>query len=485
MPATPIHRFATPGRPVALRRIAAVTLIAAACGGQPTGPGSAAERGDERLDPVLTAMLESRSFTGRIEETLEARLGRPVDARLADVGRLLFFDPVTSLTRDNSCSGCHGPNVGFNDSQSIAIGVGNNGVVGPGRAGPRNLRRAPSVVNAAFYPRLMWDARFESLSLDPFDGSAGFALPEPEGLSLSGLDHLLQAQAHTPVVSREEMAGFEFAGSHDLMRAEIAARIDAVAEYRTLFGAVFDDVAAGAPIDFEHVARAIAEFQLTLVRADAPVDAFARGDRAALTADQKRGGILFFGEAFCGECHIVRGYANEMFSDFDTHVLAVPQLVPARTNARFDGAGANEDFGAERHTGDPEDRYQFRTSPLRNALYQPSLMHNGAYLCVRDAIRHHLRVLEMLDGYSTLPLDPSLHGPMGPVEPMLERLHDLVRSPPRLTGEELDRITDFVANGLADPDAHPDRLRALIPASVPSGLPLHEFQVEAARPDCS
>nr|NIR40155.1 hypothetical protein [Actinomycetota bacterium]NIS34981.1 hypothetical protein [Actinomycetota bacterium]NIU69712.1 hypothetical protein [Actinomycetota bacterium]NIV58052.1 hypothetical protein [Actinomycetota bacterium]NIW31585.1 hypothetical protein [Actinomycetota bacterium] len=55
------------------------------------------------------------------------------------------------------------------------------------------------------------------------------------------------------------------------MRAEIAARIDAVAEYRTLFGAVFDDVAAGAPIDFEHVARAIAEFQLTLVRADAPV----------------------------------------------------------------------------------------------------------------------------------------------------------------------------------------------------------------------
>ena len=57
------------------------------------------------LDEELRVKLAEREFTGRIESTLEARLGRPVDPRLAEVGRLLFFDPILSLTRDNSCSG--------------------------------------------------------------------------------------------------------------------------------------------------------------------------------------------------------------------------------------------------------------------------------------------------------------------------------------------------------------------------------------------
>ena len=40
------------------------------------------------------------------------------------------------------------------DSQSIAIGVQSNRIVGPGREGPRNQRRTPTVVNTAFYPAL-------------------------------------------------------------------------------------------------------------------------------------------------------------------------------------------------------------------------------------------------------------------------------------------------------------------------------------------
>ena len=43
------------------------------------------------------------------------------------------------------------------DSQSIAIGIDNNGIVGPDRAGPRNQRRSPMVLNTAFYPALMWN----------------------------------------------------------------------------------------------------------------------------------------------------------------------------------------------------------------------------------------------------------------------------------------------------------------------------------------
>jgi cytochrome c peroxidase len=42
------------------------------------------------------------------------------------------------------------------------------------------------------------------------------------------------------------------------------------------------------------LARAIAEFEFTLVFADAPIDKFARGLKNAMTEDEKRGAVLFF-----------------------------------------------------------------------------------------------------------------------------------------------------------------------------------------------
>jgi cytochrome c peroxidase len=103
-------------------------------------------------DSVLQAYLASRGFTGRIAETLDARLGRPLDHQLADLGRQLWFDPIQALNNDNTCAGCHSPTNGFGDTQPIAIGIESNRIVGPGRMGPRNQRRAPMVINTAFLP---------------------------------------------------------------------------------------------------------------------------------------------------------------------------------------------------------------------------------------------------------------------------------------------------------------------------------------------
>ena len=60
-----------------------------------------------RLDHTLWDVLRAEGFTGNVEATLEARLGRRIDPRLADLGRLLFFDKILGLHGDNSCSGCH------------------------------------------------------------------------------------------------------------------------------------------------------------------------------------------------------------------------------------------------------------------------------------------------------------------------------------------------------------------------------------------
>src|SRR5438093_4366446 len=210
------------------------------------------------LDARLTERLREEGFTGRIESTLTVRLGRPIDRQLADLGRLLWFDTITGLANDNTCAGCHSPTNGFGDTQSIAIGIENNGVVGPDRTGPRNERRAPMILNSAFFPRLMWNSRFSSLSGDPFDDSAGFLFPAPEGTSLSYEPHLLDAQAFIPPTERTEAAGFDFPGDNDAIRAEVVRRLDAVPAYRRLFGRSFPAVARGGPITYEMFAAAIA-----------------------------------------------------------------------------------------------------------------------------------------------------------------------------------------------------------------------------------
>src|SRR5438477_6132575 len=67
----------------------------------------------EDLDGQLAAALKAAGFTGTAGSSLQARLGRPIDPKLANLGRLLFFDKIPSLHSDNACAGCHSPTNGF------------------------------------------------------------------------------------------------------------------------------------------------------------------------------------------------------------------------------------------------------------------------------------------------------------------------------------------------------------------------------------
>jgi cytochrome c peroxidase len=413
---------------------------------------------------------------------LERRLGRPLDRRLANLGRLLWFDTITGLNDDNTCAGCHSPTNGFGDTQSIAIGIENNGTVGPDRTGPRNMRRAPSAMNVAFYPNLMWNSRFASLSGDPFDNRAGFVFPQPEGTALSYLPHLLDAQAFIPPTERNEIAGFTFRGDNHEMREEVLRRLNAAAAYRNLFAASFADVKAGEPITFDHLGKALAEFEFTLTRANAPVDRYARGERGAMTEGQKRGALLFFGKAGCVRCHAVAGKSSEMFSDFEQHSIGMPQVCPDVTNTTFDGPHADEDFGLEEVSARVEDRYKFRTSPLRNLAVQAAYGHNGAFTTIEAMVRHHLDPYMSCRAYSPAGLDADLRGATGPAEPVLEAVDPLLRAPARLTDQEVGWLVQFLRDGLLDPGARYEALTPLIPREVPSGRPTLVFEDPSPRP---
>jgi cytochrome c peroxidase len=481
---------------------------------------------DGALDNELAAALAAAGFSGRIQQTyasrIEANLGRPIDPKLADLGRLLWFDTLHALHADNTCGGCHSPTNGFGDSQPMAIGVQNNGSVGPHRAGPRNQRRSPLVINTALYPALMWNGRFNSLSGDPFDNSSGFRFPFPEADQrfshandvAQGITHLLQAQAHMPPTELIEVAGFtgtcpggvadatlgpgfcQFddglgetvplpdpaTGSrNEPIRQKALALLNSTPAYRALFGEVFPDVRRGVPIDFVMFGKAIAEFEFTLVFADAPLDQFARGARTAMTASQKRGALLFFGGAGCVRCHTVAGPSNEMFSDFAEHAIGVPQIAPVfgagTGNVLFAGDGHDEDFGLEEITGNPADRYKFRTAPLRNLAVAPGFFHNGAFTRLDDAIRFHLNVVEGARTYDPVVagVPPDLAQHVGPVL-SVRRLDPEIRQPAPLSPGALDDLVAFVRDGLHDARVTANSLCQLVPATVPSGRPVLQFE---------
>ena len=465
------------------------------------------------LDSQLAAALSNAGFTGTVGSSIEARLGRPIDTKLANLGRLLFFDKIPSLHSDNACAGCHSPTNGFGDTQSIAIGIQNNNLVGQNRQGPRNQRRTPMAANTPFFPALMWNERFFAASGDPFDNSGGFVFPLPEGATRFPphdpvIKTLAAAQGELPPTELTEVAGFtgtkgtigpEFdqfddgkgsvvpppdaSGSrNDPIRAAVLARLNASPAYRKLFGDSFPSVAAGGAIDFSMFGRAIAEFEFTLIFADAPIDRFARGEHEAMSVPEKNGALLFFGKAGCVPCHAVRGKSNEMFSDFQTHVIGVPQIAPefgvGKGNVIFDGPGRDEDFGLEQITGNPADRYKFRSSPLRNVALQAAFFHNGAYTRLEDAIRHHLNVFESARSYKAIPagVDKDLTLRLGPIEPVLARVDPLLARPIYLAPDELANLVVFVRTGLLDARAERQNLCSLVPTSLPSGMAALRFE---------
>jgi cytochrome c peroxidase len=261
------------------------------------------------------------------------------------------------------------------------------------------------------------------------------------------------------------------------------AKLNRIDEYVLRFADVFSDGRMdGFRITFPMVGQAIAEFEMALTFANAPIDRFARGDRDAMTRAQKRGAMLFFGKANCVTCHAVGGPSNEMFSDFANHVLGVPQIVPVfglgTGNVVFDGPGSDEDFGTEQVIGDPHDRYRFRTSPLRNVALQPAFFHDGAFTRLDDAIRHHLDVVQSARTYNPAAagVDVDLTVRVGPIDPVLGRLDPLVREPTALETDEFLDLLAFVRDGLLDPRAKRASTCTLIPRSVPSALPVALFQ---------
>ncbi len=89
-----------------------------------------------------------------------------------------------------------------------------------------------------------------------------------------------------------------------------------------------------------------------------------------------------------------------------------------------------------------------------------------------------------MNSFTTESLEEGLQGPIGPMEPMVERVHQLIGHPPELSEAQIQSIILFVGKSLTDPDAAPALQMRSIPDAVPSGLPVARFQLAPAKPEC-
>ncbi len=323
------------------------------------------------------------------------------DERQADIGRLLFYDPVLSGNRNISCGTCHHHDLGTTDGLSLGIGEGGEGIgenrtagQGEGRIKSRIPRNTPALWNLAArqVDTLFHDGRVSTSDLY----GNGFNTPAQEWLP-AGLDHVLAAQALFPMTSRFEMAGDprenQVGGAIydrvDNAWSIIEKRVRIIPQYGRMFVDAFDDVNEPTDISITHIANAIAAFEgLEWISHDSPFDAFLAGDADALAPEQQQGMELFYGKAGCAGCH-----EGKFFSDQGFYALALPAFGPGRTR-NWDPYV--RDMGRIAVTDRLEDAYRFRTPSLRNVTLTAPYGHNGAYPTLEGIIRHHLQPARMM-----------------------------------------------------------------------------------------
>ncbi|MDE0114913.1 MAG: cytochrome-c peroxidase [Albidovulum sp.] len=402
-----------------------------------------------------------------------------VDPAEAELGQLLFYDPILSGSRKVACASCHHPSFGTSDGVSLGLGDGGVGI-GPDRiADPTNLpeRRVPR--NS---PGLWNVGAFEFRSLF-HDGRVELGGSQPDGVRtpldrdmMSGFASVLAAQTMFPVVSPDEMAGHYSENSiAEIVRLgilteeggawdRIARNVARSGDYAERFKRVYWHIDGADDVTFVDISNAIAAFIAHEFRSDtSPFDAHLRGE-AELSPDEKVGMELFFGSAGCSSCH-----SGPFLTDHEFHAMGDPQLGPGKA-ARFEHHARDE--GRFRVTGNPADRFAFRTPSLRNVALTAPYGHAGAFADLRSYIRHHIDPVDGLNRYDRRQVilpelsvndwrimdDPAETGAIAA---------SVELAPQSLSEGEIAALAAFL-NSLTDPIAVSGRLG--VPGEVPSGL---------------
>ncbi|RZP13946.1 MAG: cytochrome-c peroxidase [Flavobacteriales bacterium] len=242
------------------------------------------------------------------------------------LGRKLFYEPLLSNDGTQACANCHLAEKSFSDPNRFSTGI----------TGEMGTRNAMPIVNLAwnFQNRFLWD----------------------------GGAYSLEDQVDDPIENPIEMNN---------TWPNVVATLQATSEYPDLFEQAFGTTT----ITREFVAKAIAQFERTLISGNSRFDQYLLGDNNAITAQEINGFNVFMDEnrGDCFHCH-----GNE--------------FNPLWTNNAFHNNGLDasfEDLGLGGVTGDPLDYGKFKSPTLRNLAYTAPYMHDGRFATLDEVINHY------------------------------------------------------------------------------------------------
>lgn len=265
----------------------------------------------------------------------------PMTEEGIELGRMLFFDPILSVDSTISCSSCHEMEFSFTDPKTLSIGV-------DGLTGRRN---AMPLINIGYEINgLFWDGRVETL----------------------------EEQALHPVEDPVEMADV-----WDNVEEKLRRHPDYPEKFRKAFG-----IANSLEITRDHAAKAIAQFERTMVSGNSRFDIWryqgGQSDPFFFSEKESEGFVLFFdtvggiafGEtAHCSHCHDgpllnANRYENNGLTEVET-------------------LNDFPDKGRGEVTGSILDNGKFRAVSLRNIALTAPYMHAGQFNTLREVVEHY------------------------------------------------------------------------------------------------
>ena len=249
----------------------------------------------------------------------------PITPEKVKLGKVLFYEPRISIDKTVSCSKCHP--FALYASDGLKKSVGHNC-----RENPRN---DPTVFNAASQISEHWIGNrtsVEDQAKQAVIGPSAFGMP-----SYESVEKVLRA----------------YKG------------------YESLFKAAFPSDKEPETVD--NFAKAIGAFERTLIT-PAPFDAFLKGAKDAMTAQQKKG-LGAFMDQRCVGCHFSPYVGGQMYQKFGI-------FEPYEKYTKSEKA----DEGRYAVTKSDGDKFVFKVPVLRNVAMTSPYFHDGSVDKLTDAV---------------------------------------------------------------------------------------------------
>ena len=365
----------------------------------------------------------------------------PLTADKVALGKLLFHEPMFSnvaKTQESNytytCSTCHVADAGFRPGrqQGIADGAYGFGVKGESRAKVPTYKesdldaqgaRPLATLNTAYVTNSMWNGSFGS-----------------EGVNI-GTEDVWGKYDPTTALNALKAGALESQNIAGLSthRMFYSKELITKAGYKAMFDAAFPNWSEEDKYSNKGASFAISAYLRTLLTNEAPFQKWLKGNSDAMTEQEKQGASIFFGKAGCVTCHYEKNLGSMNFA-----------ALGVKDHYEMGGLNTSEsdrrNLGRGGFTGKDEDMYKFRTPQLYNLGDSGPYFHGGSKNSLEEVVRYfNTGVVENIRVPKT-------------------QIAEFIK-PIGLSEEEIQALTQFLQNGLRDPN-----LKRYVPSSVLSRM---------------